>query len=88
MQSAILLLGRAPLAQNVQRPPITGVPGPFIDLGVYSLTRRLEVRFRGQTRLRRAQGRREAAHLDSEQFRSAQNNSGLPKDLPIRSVAG
>ena len=37
----------AVLALNAQRPPITGVPGPFIVLGVYSLTRRSEVRFRG-----------------------------------------
>jgi len=31
----ILLLGRVPLALNAQRPPITGVPGPLIELGEY-----------------------------------------------------
>jgi hypothetical protein len=82
-------LGRAALALNARRPPITGGPGPFIKLRRVLINAQIGGPLSGQTRLRRAQGR------VVRRPTSIQNNSGLlrpiqvcPKDLPIRSVAG
>src|SRR5262245_53845719 len=74
--STILLFEQAPLALISLIPPITGVPGAQIGGPLC-----------GEPACALRVGRA-AARLDSEQFRSAQKNSGLPQGLAHRSVGG
>src|SRR5262245_11082061 len=72
--------GAGPLALNAQRPPITWCSRTIHCVRRVLINAQIGRPLSGQTRLRRV-GVGLRAHLDSEQFRSAQKNSGLPQGL-------